>query len=189
LEKLWEAAPNGVKGPRLIKISGEANGVELEGYPSSSRVHFELPARGDLPPVKLTVSSGAEMRPDKDLLHGEGVGSFGALLIGSKASIYSSNPWNTSSSLIGKKTEITGPEKTIPRISSHHQEWIDACKGKGKTFSSFDIGGPLTELIQLANLAGVVGEPFHYDPIAGEIKDHPVASGLLHRPYRKGWSI
>ncbi len=189
LEKLWEAAPNGVKGSRLIKISGEANGVQREGYPSSSRVHFELPARGDLPPVKLTVSSGAEMRPDKDLLHGEGVGSFGALLIGSKASIYSSNPWNTSSSLIGKKTEIKGPEKTIPRISSHHQEWIDACKGKGTTFSSFDIGGPLTELIQLANLAGVVGEPFHYDPIAGEIKDHPVASGLLHRPYRKGWSI
>ncbi len=189
LEKLWEAAPDGAKDARLIRISGEANGVHEEGYPMSSRVHFELPARGDLPPVKLTVSSGADMRPAKDLLHGEGIGSFGALLIGSKASIYSSNPWNQSSSLLPKNKEFKGPEKTIPRVGSHHREWIDACKGQGKTFSSFDIGGPLTELIQLANLAGLVGEPFHYDPVAGEIKDHPVASGLLHRPYRKGWTL
>ncbi|MFT5854938.1 MAG: hypothetical protein ACI8XO_002186, partial [Verrucomicrobiales bacterium] len=59
----------------------------------------------------------------------------------------------------------------------------------GKTFSSFDIGGPLTELIQLANIASIVGEPFHYDPLTGKISDNPKASALLHREYRKGWSL
>jgi hypothetical protein len=81
------------------------------------------------------------------------------------------------------------PDKTIPRGVNHHREWIEACKGNGKTFSSFDIGGPLTELIQLANVGGIVGEPFHYDPATGEITDHPLASSLLHRPYRKGWTL
>ena len=189
LEKLWEAAPEGAKGSPLIKISGEAVGVNVEGYPSSSRVQFQVPARGDLPPVKLTVSSGVPMRPAKELLHGEALGSFGALLIGSKASIYSSNPWNTSSTLLPKNTELKQPDKTIPRGVGHHREWINACKGQGKTFSSFAIGGPLTELIQLANVAGIVGEPFSYDPLSGEITDNPKASALLHRPYRKGWTI
>ena len=50
----------------------------------------------------------------------------------------------------------------------------------------FDIGGPLTEMIQLANIAGMVGEPFHYDPTTGEIADNAKASVLLHREYRKG---
>ena len=94
-----------------------------------------------------------------------------------------------SSALIGKKSEIVEPEKTIPRGVHHHREWIEACKGKGKTFSPFDLGGPLTELIQLANIGGIVGEPFHYDPATGEITDNAKASALLHRPYRKGWTL
>ncbi|NIP97627.1 MAG: hypothetical protein GWO24_31020, partial [Akkermansiaceae bacterium] len=67
--------------------------------------------------------------------------------------------------------------------------WIDACKGKGKTFSPFDIGGPLTELIQLANLGGIAGEQFDYDPATGKITGSDQASALLHRPYRKGWTL
>ena len=81
------------------------------------------------------------------------------------------------------------PQHAPKRQGDHHREWVDACKGKGQTFSSFDIGGPLTELIQLANIAGIVGEPFHYNPLAGEINDHAGAKRLLHRQYRKGWSI
>ncbi|MEE2623635.1 MAG: Gfo/Idh/MocA family oxidoreductase, partial [Verrucomicrobiota bacterium] len=190
LGKLWEPVAGGAKDANRIRIEGEATGVHAEGYPASTRVHFHVPARGDLPPVKLTVSSGVEMRPGPELLHGKKADSYGALLIGSKASIYSSNPWNTSSELLSKnKAEIKEPPRTIPRGVGHHREWIEACKGKGEAFSSFAIGGPLTELIQLANIAGIVGEPFHYDPLTGEIPDHPGASSLLHRPYRKEWTL
>ena len=140
--------------------------------------------------IKLTVSSGEKMRPSADLLHGKQPGSFGSLLIGTKGSIYSSNPWNTSSEILSKdKGSIKEPPKTLPRGVGHHREWIEACKGKGETFSSFAIGGPLTEMIQLTNIAGIVGEPFHYDTLTGEIPDHAGASALLHRPYRKGWTL
>jgi len=191
LEKLWQTDIEGAKVKRLISIEGQAKGVNEEGYPRSTRIHFHLPARGDLPPVKLTVSSGADVRPSKELVHGESVGSFGALLIGSKASIYSSDPWNRSSSLLPKKKfkDFKGPDRTLPRGVGHYREWIEACKGRGETFSSFDIGGPLTELIQLANIAGRVGEPFDYAPLTGEIPKHSGASSLLHRQYRKGWTL
>lgn len=191
LDQLWQTPADSFRGERRLRIEGKSTGVHAEGYPSSSRIHFHVPARGELPPVKLAVSSGADMRPSNDLLHGEKAGSFGTLLVGTKASIYTSDPWNRSSSLLPKEKskELEQPDKTIPRVGSHHQEWVDACKGKGKTFSSFNIGGPLTELIQLANIAAIVGEPFHYDPLAGKISDNPKASELLHREYRKGWSL
>ena len=38
-----------------------------------------------------------------------------------------------------------GPPESLPRTQSHQWEWIEACKGNRKTFSSFDMGGPLTE--------------------------------------------
>ena len=88
-----------------------------------------------------------------------------------------------------KARDLPQPEKTIPRGVSHHREWIDACKGKGETFSPFSIGGPLTELIQLTNIAGISGEPFTYDPQTGGITGSDKAAGLLHRPYRKGWTL
>jgi len=85
--------------------------------------------------------------------------------------------------------ELPQPKKTLPRGVGHYREFINACKGNGKTFSPFSIGGPLTELIQLANVSGRVGEPFDYDPVTGEISNNAKASGLLHREYRKGWSL
>ena len=74
-------------------------------------------------------------------------------------------------------------------VQSHQWEWIEACKGNGKTFSSFDVGGPLTELAQLANLATLVEGPIEYDTLSGRILNSKPARNLLHREYRKGWSL
>ncbi len=67
---------------------------------------------------------------------------------------------------------------------------IDFLKeGEGRTFSPFEIGGPLTELLQLANLATLVEGPLEYDTIGGRILNHDRAQALLHRPYRRGWAL
>jgi len=79
--------------------------------------------------------------------------------------------------------------ESLPRVKSHQWEFIEACKGNGKTFSSFDIGGPLTELAQLSNLATLVEGPIEYDTLSGEILNSKAASALLHREYRKGWIL
>ena len=81
------------------------------------------------------------------------------------------------------------PPESLPRVQSHQWEWIEACKGNGKTFSSFDLGGPLMELAQLANLATLVEGPIEYDTLSGKILNSKPASNLLHREYREGWSL
>ena len=32
---------------------------------------------------------------------------------------------------------VTPPAPTLPRVASHHQEWVDACLGTGTTLSNF----------------------------------------------------
>ena len=84
---------------------------------------------------------------------------------------------------------FTGPDRTLPRAKGHHAEWIEACKGRGRAFSSFQIGGPMTELIQLGNAAVLIGRPFEYDTLSGQVLNLPEANRHLHREYRAGWSL
>jgi len=177
-------------GKVVIRLQAWPSEVDAEGYPASLKVVMDLPARGALPPVKLTWY--AKEKPSEDLMLGHPRGGWGDLLVGSKGSIYSDNPWNAQYVLLPEKQFENfegGPPESLPRVQSHQWEWIEACKGNGKTFSSFDLGGPLTELAQLANLATLVEGPIEYDTLSGEILNSKPASNLLHREYRKGWSL
>jgi len=51
------------------------------------------------------------------------------------------------------------------------------------------MGGPLTEIMQLANLATLVEGTLEYEVLAGRITNSAQANQLLHREYRKGWML
>ena len=73
--------------------------------------------------------------------------------------------------------------------NGHRREWVEACKGNGKAFSGFEIGGPLTELMQFVNLATLVEGPVEYDALSGKVHHPRTARALAHRDYRKGWVL
>jgi len=190
LDQLWHPAPAGTTQPRLIRVEAKPSERDEEGYPTSMVTTVELPARGALPPVKLTLY--AQTKPSEALLLGHPRGAWGDLLVGDKGSIYSDCPWNTRFALLpkGKFEGVkSGPPQQLPAANGHHREWVEACKGNGQTFSGFDIGGPLTELMQLINLATLVEGPVEYDALTGQIPNSQAAAALLHRPYRAGWTL
>jgi hypothetical protein len=140
--------------------------------------------------VKLTLY--AKEKPSEAVLLGYPRGGWGDLLIGNKGSIYSDCPWNTRYVLLPEEkfSDVKGgPPQTLPKSIGHHKEWVEACKGNGQTFSPCAIGGPLTELMQLVNLATLVDGPVEYDTISGHILNSKPAGELLHREYRKGWEL
>jgi len=191
LDQLWNPDPAKPRPAQvLIGVNAQASEVDAEGYPRWMQVEFKLPARGEMPPAKLTLYTGGR-NPGNEVMRGEPMTKWGDLLSGEKGAVFSSCPWNTRFDLLPKKQfeGFTGPERTLPRTGSHHGEWVEACKGRGETFSSFQIGGPLTELIQLANAAVLVGEPFEYDTLSGKIPALPAANEHLHRQYRQGWTL
>ncbi len=191
LEQLWEP-PNGKPSqPPIIRVEAKPSEVNEEGYPRAMRAMFDLPARGELPPVKLTIY--AKEKPAKELTLDYPMSDWGDLLVGSKGSLLSEDPWNTRYILLPEKKFDGfkgGPPETLPRSPGHHKEWVEACRGNGKTFSGFEIGGPLTELMQLANLATLVpGEVLEFDPLSCHIRNSKRADQLLHRDYRNGWVL
>ena len=112
LEQLWNF-PAGQKPEKVvIRVQAHPAEVDLEGYPSAMHAVIDLPARGALPPVKLTIY--AKEKPSEDLLLGYPRGAWGDLLIGSKGSIYSDCPWNTRYVLL-PESKLT-PSKAGPSV-------------------------------------------------------------------------
>ena len=66
-------------------VEGISSLVNTETYPLSSKIHYEFPARGDMPPVKVIWYDGG-MRPPRpeELEDGRQVGDNGKLFIGDK---------------------------------------------------------------------------------------------------------
>jgi len=190
LDALWHDDPLLKPASRVIRIEAEASEIYPEAYPRWAKVRYEIPARGELPPAKLSWMNGGP-RPPQDLLLGHAMTEHGCLLSGTKGAILSDCPWNTRFVLLPEKQfeGFQGPAPTLPRPAGHHAEWISAVKGEGKPFSSFAIGGPMAELLLLGHLAMLVGHPIEYDAGSGKIVNCSEANRFLHREYRAGWTL
>jgi len=130
--------------------------VNNETGPAASIIYYQFPARGALPPLKLTWHDGGIMpprpkglEPDRRMGDNEGV-----LYIGDKGTIMC-GCYCRSPRLIPETAmkAYKRPAKTLPRSPGHYKEWIAACKGGPKAGANFDHAGPLAEIVQLGNLA------------------------------------
>ena len=67
--------------------------------------------------------------------------------------------------------------QSLPRSKGHRQEWIDACRGQGQTFSDFDIGGKLTEIRVAGVVAVRAGKSLDWDGEKMQATNAPEAAG------------
>ena len=119
LEQLWQKSMNPGSSKVVVRLQAWPSEVDAEGYPTSLKVVMDLPARGALPPVKLTWY--AKEKPPEDLMLGYKRGGWGDLLVGCKGSIYSDNPWNAQYVLLPEKQfehSKGGPPESLPRVQS-----------------------------------------------------------------------
>ena len=167
--------------------------------PNKAAVEFLFPARGTLPPVRLSWQGSGTPPADvlqplteiyKDKLPN------GIMIVGERGCIYTSH-WNTGGLIRlngeARLTDVLRHEATknipesLPRTPNHQQEWIDACLGQGRTFSDFDTGGKLTE-IGLAGVLGVrAGKSLDWDGEKMEARNAPETARLVRPDYRKKW--
>ena len=167
--------------------------VNSETAPISSVITLRFPARGDMPPVKMTWCDGGLMPPRPDELEeGRRMGDSGGgvLLVGDKGTImcgtYGRNPRLIPET---KMEAYEKPPKTIPRSPGIHEGWIEACKGGQPASSNFDVSGPLTEIVLLGNLALRTGRRLEWDGPNMKVINFPEANKYVHREYREGWSL
>ncbi len=168
-------------------VAAEGSPVHPESCHTWMIVNYEFPARGDLPPVKLTWYDGGK-RPE--FLQDRKIPEWGAgvLFIGTEGMLLSDY-----SRLVllpeEKFVEFKPPEPTIPTSIGHHAEWIQACKTGEPTTCNFPYSGPLTEAALLGSVSYRSGKSFQWDAANLKAVDCPEADPLINRKYREGWTL
>jgi predicted dehydrogenase len=200
----WGVGAIGDMGAHLLDVSmtslnlGSPTNIETvsspfngASYPAASIIFYEFPARGSMPPVKLTWFDGG-LTPPKPVELGEEElkKEGGAIIIGSKGKLihdtYGANP-----RLLPKSLQDSAPKpaQKLPRIDgeSHELNWVAAAKGHGQTSSPFEYAAQLTEVMLLGVVALRAGKKIAYDGTAMRVTNVPTANQYLSRQYRTGW--
>ncbi len=170
-------------------VSAEQEGNTAETGPKWSIVRYEFPARGDMPPVKLTWYDGGKLPPKPaELGADEELPNNGVLLVGSKGTLMTVG--RSRPRVLGQRAgeDFEVPEPWLPRPGGHNRDWLQSIReGKRSSGDFQEFGGPLTECVLLGNVPIRSGKPLEWDGPAMKIRNHPEAEQYLTREYRKGW--
>lgn len=107
------------------------------------------------------------------------VGTEGALLL----------PHASGPLLLPREKFASYPQPKIePRNHYHH--FIDACLGRARTESGFDVTGPMSETVLLGTVAvRMPDRVLQWDAKAMRVPNYPEAERYLRRKYRDGWTV
>jgi predicted dehydrogenase len=136
-------------------------------YPHATTTYYEFPARGSMPPVKLTWYDGGFTPPKPEEVGDEPLnGEGGILYIGSEGKMmqdtYGLNPRLLPDA---KFASYPRPKQVLPRIphEEHEMNWVDTIKGKQEISSPIEYGAQLTEVMLLGIVSLRSGGKIHYD--------------------------
>ncbi len=180
-------------------VEANAMGQTDETHALAAVVTYQFPARGSMPPVKLTWYEGLraprpeELEADRKMGDGEG----GAIIKGSKGKLmcgtYGNGPRLIPES---RMQEYQRPAPTLSRVSdSHELDWVRACKSASSSGvaqpagANFDYAGPLTEACVLGNIAKRMDARIEWDAEKMQVTNLPAANELVRKTYRAGWRL
>ena len=189
---------------RVLKLEAplhvEASSSERydETYPLASIVHYDFPARGDMPPVKFTWYDGGLKPPQPEELEGSPPPSGdseqeneGLLFIGDRGKILCRfNGAHPQLIPEAKMSSYKQPPKTLPRSPGNEREWLDACKGSSvKPGGNFEFSGLVTETLLLGNVAVRSGQKLNWDRSSLRVVNSDSAQKFVRPELRSGWEL
>ncbi len=168
-----------------------------ETAPLWSIIELKFPAQNGKPPVTMMWYDGGKLPPE-ELFQGEKLigRDGGSLVIGSKGTLFT-RTWHGGENeadmfLLLPRKQFEGVQMPTPSLSrpkSHHFEWVDACRGRGKTMSDFGYASRLSESLLLGDVALRTGKPIQWDSSAMRATNAPEADPFIKPTFRQGWSL
>ena len=156
-----------------------------ESANKSMTCHWSFPARGKLPPVRLTWYHG-DRRPPLQKQHRMPDYPEGTIFVGSKGMLIA----DYGHYRLYPEEKFAGVRRpVVPRIGSHHDDWIEACKTGRPTGTRFDYAGPLAETVLLGVVAHRSGQKIEWDARQMKVTNVPDANRFVQRENRKGWEV
>ena len=131
-----------------------------------------------------------------ELLKGQKASDSGALLVGTKGTLFTPNDYGADFKLLPTENfeGYKGPAPTLPRNGGGDdgmkREWVAAIKGGPPAMSNFDYASLLAETVLLGNVAyRAGGGKLQYDAKTGRVAGNGNAEQYLRREYRRGWTL
>ena len=174
-----------------VSIRAENDGLNEQTWPAAETVEYVFPgtALTTGKTLPLTWYDGgrkperalAQLPPDKKL-----PGS-GSLFIGENGTLVLPH--------VGMPRlypEEQFGEQEIEKVpgANHYHAWVDGILAGTTTSAGFDYAGPLTEAVQLGNVATrIPGTLLEWDAANFRFPNQSEAAALLTKEYRRGWEI
>ncbi|MGH7677564.1 MAG: hypothetical protein ACRENU_03785, partial [Gemmatimonadaceae bacterium] len=164
-------------------------------YPMASTVHYNFPANGSRPAVKMYWYDGGLYPPRPDMLPDEVtlVSEGGGIFVGDKGILvhetYGDNPRLFPVSVAEAGAAVP---RTLERITDRHEvNWVRACKGETTASSPFEYAADLNEtmVLGIAAIRAGQGRKLYYDRESMQFTNANDANRFLTREYRKGWEL
>jgi hypothetical protein len=204
-----------IEHPTSVEAEEMRDGSD-ERYPTGSRVRWDIPARGNMPPLKVYwyegLKKGTTLAPTGATKSAKGAAqnlppmlaelqkqypdeefdSNGTIYVGEKGVLYTGTYGGKMHILpLEKMNQIKQPPRSMPRPKSVMNDFLDAIReGKKETYASFEYGARLTEFTLLGNLAqhAGVGNKVEWNGKKMKVTNLKNLNQWVKRPYRKGWS-
>jgi predicted dehydrogenase len=173
-----------------LSIRSEGAAPNRWNWALDSRIHYVFPGTRHTAEktVNITWYDG-DQRPAKDiraLLQDDDMPPIASLFIGEKGSMLLPHWARPQLYPINQFKDFV-----FPQVQSldHWGQFVDACRGSGKTTAGFDYSGPLTESVLLGGVAS------HFPKTTLEFNSQKLKFNLVEanqhvrRTYRKGWGV
>lgn len=174
--------------PKAVHSTGGSPGADSWGL--DAQVRYDFPGtKFTTEAVTLTWYDGSRRPPAevRTLLGDRKLSDQGSIYMGTEGVLYS--PYIAAPVLLPaeKFQEYKLPD---PGAENHYGQFVEACRGKGKTSTPFSYSGPLTESVLLGCLATrFPGTTLAWDAAALQVTNVPEANRFVRRTYRKGWEV
>jgi len=193
VDPVFWALDLGAPATILAQVKDYDPKAQGDAFPKGEVITYEFPATPKRGPVTLYWYSGTEKIPRPQELEEDAKSvETGAVVIGDKGTITYGSHGAARVRIIpeAKMEAYKQPEKTIPRVKDHQQDWLQAIRNGAKAGSDFSYGGPLTEIALLGVIAiKMPGVKLEWDAQKMRFTNSLEANQFINPPYRKGWTL
>ncbi|MDY0165511.1 MAG: Gfo/Idh/MocA family oxidoreductase [Thermoguttaceae bacterium] len=212
LDSLWPVDKQPpAAGAKTIKVTAEVSEVPEATFPRWRIVRWDVPARLDMPPLRLTWYSGGQdaaerfrgtvgelfkKHPQWGSADDERWKSWvGNLWVGTEGVMYTFGHGCGTVAMLpeAKFKDVGSPPESLPRPlpGKFLRGWVQGMKEGPPAMGCFSkFSGPFVEWYLLANVASLFPEEaLEFDPVACRIVNHAEADSALRPPYREGWTL
>lgn len=174
-----------------VSVRSEGPAPNQWNWALDGKVHYQFAGthRTAGKTLPATWYDGASKPPSEviALIEGDDVPNTGSILIGTEGVLLV--PHMDSRPALYPAAKFKGFKLPQVKGTNHWRQFVEACRGEGKTTASFDYAGPLTEAILLGDIAS----RFPQTTLAWNARhmkfDLREADHFLQRNYRAGWSV